>query len=302
MKKILLALSILGAGAAAFHTTRQSAGSLLAEAAVLRESCLAETQRMAAANAEQSGLEGRVGELKQASASIRAVPVNPLWAALQTNAADRLSPSQHQQLREEFAFTWSSYPDYIVLKKPTLHELNLPVLDTVGKLRETAVAILAITPEERVALEAAVERTKSDFRDWVLARVKREEPGDEVVANYSLPGDTNMASTLPSSFFTAVEQAVGRERTRLIRGSANQWFSEMGLGRNSTRLTIRKETAGDETRLKVEIRQNGANRSGYLPMSSRDFPKALRILFPKGWADLAERERFDLPQAPGGKP
>ena len=73
-------------------------------------------------------------------------------------------------------------------------------------------------------------------------------------------------------------------------------MSEMGVSSHSTRLTIKREMVGDKVRLKAEIREMGRNSSVYLPLSGRDFPKALQHVFPNRWAGLAEREGFELPK------
>ncbi len=295
MKKILLALTILSAGAAAFHLGRLSTGHLQEETGTLRQAWMDETQQLAAAQAEGAGLTGRVGELKRTLSATRPARENGLWSALQTNRADRLPEDLQERLREEFSFSWPSFQDYIVVSKATVGNLRLRVLQTDGKLNDVAATTLVITPEERAGLEAAIERTKTDFKDWVLAHVQRAEPADDVVASYSLPGDTNSMRRINTNFFAAVAQTVGQQRTEFIRDTALTWLSEMGVSQRSTTLTIRREVVGDGQRLKVELRENGRDRSAYLPLGDQAFPKALQPLFPNRWADLAEREGFELP-------
>ena len=296
MKKILLALTILSAGAGAFQIGRQSTGHLQQEAGTLRQAWMDETQRLATAQAEQAGLAERVGELKRTLAVTRPMPENGLWSALQTNRADRLPEELQERLREEFSFSWPSLKDYILVSKPAVRNLRLRVLQPDGKLNDVAATTLAITLGERAGLEAAIEQTKTDFKDWVLAHVKRAEPADDVVASYSLPGDATMAGNIRTNFFTAAAQAVGQQRTDLIRDTAGTWMQELGVGGRSTKLTIRREMVGDEPRLKVELREKGQDRSFYLPARGSDFPKALLTLFPNRWASLAEREGFELPR------
>jgi hypothetical protein len=296
MKKVLLALTILGAGAGAFHTQRQSTKQHQDEAATLRESLMMETQRLTAMQTEQAGLAGHVGEIKQTLARIRPMPENELWSALQTNRADRLPRKLREQLRDELGFTWHSLPDYIVVSKKTVRNLGIQFIDSGGRFNDAALGALVITPDERRTLETALEKARTDFKDWVLGHVQRIEPADDVVAGYSLPGDAATARNLTNDFFTAVNQAVGEERTQLMRKTALAWMNEMGVSEHSTRLMIKREMVGDETRLKVELRQNGRNKSAYLPMNGGDFPKALRILFPGRWTDLAKQEGFELPK------
>lgn len=291
MKKVLLSLTILCAGAGAFHLGRLSTGHLQEEAGTLRQAWMDETQRLATAQAEGAGLAERVGELKRTLAATKPARENELWSALQTNRADRLPEDLQERLREEFSFSWQSFQDYILVSKPTVSNLRLRVLQPDGKLNDVAATTLAITPEERGQLEAAIEQVKTDFKDWALTHVQRAEPADDVVASYSLPG----AGSIRTNFFTAASGAIGRERTELIRDTAGTWMQEMGVSARSTKLTIRREMVGDEARLKAELREDGRDRTFYLPLASQGFPKALLPLFPNRWADLAAREGFELP-------
>ena len=99
MKKILLALTILSAGAGAFHLGRLSTGHLQEEAGTLRQAWMNETRRLATAQAEGAGLAERVGELKRMLAATRPARENGLWSALQTNRADRLPEDLQERLR-----------------------------------------------------------------------------------------------------------------------------------------------------------------------------------------------------------
>lgn len=301
MKKILLALAIISAGAGAYHMGRLANSRLQHETEALRQSWMVETQRMAAAQTEKAGVAGRVDELKQTLAVTRPAPEGELWSALQTNRADHLPEELQERVWEQFDFSWQSFKDDIVVSKQTVRSLGLRVLQADGELNDVAVTTLAITPEESGQLEAAIEEARTEFKDWVLARVQRGEPADDVVADYSLPGDGAMSRSISGNFYFAAAQAVGRERTDLIRESAATWMSEMGVSSRSTRLTIKREMVGDKMRLKAEIREMGRNSSAYLPLSGREFPKALRLLFPNRWAGLAEREGFKLPQVPQKK-
>ena len=110
MNKILLALTILGAGAGGFLTTRQATTQLQHEANATREAWLAQTQLVAVAQSDQAGLIEHVRELKQALAQPPAVAESALWSALQTNRAGHLTPELRERLLEELGFNWQSSP------------------------------------------------------------------------------------------------------------------------------------------------------------------------------------------------
>ena len=297
MKKILLAVAILSAGAAVFHLARQSKNRFDQEAGMLRQSWMVETQQAAAARSQQAGLAEHAGELRQSLALSRLATESAIWSALQTNRANRLPSKLGERLREELGFTnWQASGDYILVSKETIRSLNFPFIHRSGKLNDVAGTALAITPEERSQLEAAMEQAKSDFKDWALAHVQRGEPADDLVAQYSLPHDAVTARNISSDFFSSAARAVGRERTDMMRETARAWMNEIGISDRSTQLTIEREVVGKEQGLKVEIREQGRSRSSYLPMANKDFPKALRLIFPNGWAEVANREGFELPR------
>jgi hypothetical protein len=65
-------------------------------------------------------------------------------------------------------------------------------------------------------------------------------------------------------------------------------------------MIVSHDLAENEQRLKIQLNQESRNsrsedlwlgpKKGFAP-----FPRAFRILFPNGWADMAEREGFELP-------
>jgi hypothetical protein len=296
MKKILLALTMLSVGAGAFQIARQSTNQLQEETAQLHQAWRAETQWLATAQIEQASLAERGDELKRTLALMPPAPVNELWLALQTNRADRLPGKLRKRLWQEFGFTWHSMKDYIVVSKHTVGKLGIHFMHHDGRLDDAGLGTLGITLEQRGQLEAAIEQAKTDFKDWVLGHVQRGEPAGDVVAKYTLPGDSFAAEGITNEFFTAVAEAVGGQRMELIQDTARNWMEGMGVTTHSTKLTIRREVDGDDSRLKVEMREDGRNKSEYLPLKDDDFPKALRVLFPNRWAGLAEREGFQLPK------
>ena len=289
MNKFLLALTILSAGAGASHVTRQSTIRLQHEAKAARETWLVQTQLVAAAQSEQAGLTERIRELKQTLAQSPALAESALWSALQTNRTDRLPPELRERLLEELGFNWQSSADFIVVSKETVRAIGMQAILR-GKLTDMAATVLALTPEERGQIEAAVQRVQTVFKDWVLA-------------HYTLPGDPAMSQSLSNNFATALSDALGKERTELFLPSASKWMvREIGLVEQAVKLIIKRDLAGNETRLKAEVEyQSGRPISGYFPQQRNIFPRAFRPVFPNGWADVAKREGFELPEEPPKK-
>lgn len=302
MIKILLAMTLLSAGAGGFLTIRQSTTRLQHAAQSLREAWLVQTQRVATAQGERAGLIERARELKQTLTQFPAGAENSLWSALQTNRADRLPPEVRERLMEELGFKWKASADFVFVSKEAIRRLQMVIVDRwKGELTETAVTVLALTPREREQVETAIERVKTDFKDWVATHVERHEPKDDVLAYYILPDDP--ALSISNNFATGLFEAVGRERGELVLRDEQKWMVALGLGRSPTAYTavirVKRETVGNELRLKAETQNNMGTSSGYLP--GAQFPKAFLSIFPNGWADVAQREGFELPPPPEKK-
>jgi len=289
MNKILLALSILGAGAGGFLTARQSTTQLEHEANATREAWLAQTQLVAIAQSDQAALVEHIRELKQELTQPRAVAENSLWSALQTNRTGHLPPELRERLFEELGFNWQSSEDFIVVSKATVRDIQMYAIKH-GRLTDIAATVLAMTPGERDQVEAAMQRVQTDFKDWVLAHVERTEPKDDVVAQYTLPNDPAMS--ISNNFATGVSNALGRERAELILASARNWMDDIGvLNKKPTTLMVKRYVAGNEQRLKVQNQ-----RDSWDLWQGVEFPEEFRPIFPNGWTDVAEREGFELPK------
>ena len=307
MNKILLAIIILGTAAAGYLTARQSTISLHAEANSAREAWLAQTQLVNLAQNEQAGLIEHVRQLKEALAQAPAVGENALLPLLQTNRIGHLPPELRERLFEELGFNWQSAADYIVVSKETIRDVMMQSVEG-DKLTDIAVAVLAITPEERDQVEAAMLRVRTAFHEWGSSHMQRTEPKDEVVAQYTMPGaDLTMNMSISNNFTVAVSAALGRERAELIGPSAGVWLSSIySWATKPMTMVVKRFLDGTEERLKFQTflsfgtpQQTGD--SNPIDFSQRPFPAALLLAFPNGWADVAKREGFQLPEQPQGK-
>jgi hypothetical protein len=310
MNKILLALTILTAGAGAFHTARQSATRLQQEANIIREDWLAQTQLVAAAQIDLAGLNERVLELKQSLKQSPPVTDTALWSALQTNRADRLHRVLLERVREELGFNWKFSPDYIVVSKRAVRDFQMQSIRGTNAnhldaaLTDAAATVLAMMPEERTQVEAAVERVKTDFKDWALAHIQRGETNDDVVAHYVLPKDPEIARSITNNFTAAVFGALGRERAELILPVARGWMQDLGVRdcyADPQTMIVTHYMTNNESRLKIQLNpgtRNATSEDLWLGPKKglASFPRAFQILFPNGWADVAQREGFELPR------
>ena len=304
MNKLLLALIVLSAGAGGVHTARQSTARLQQEANVLRENWLAHSQTVAVVQSELAGVNQHIRELKQIVRQSQSAAGNPLWSTLQTNRADHLPAELRERLRGELGFNWQFSPDYVVVSKAAVRDIEiLPV--SRHKLTDVAATVLAMTPEERSQVEAAIERVRTDFRDWALANVQRTEPKDDVVAQYALPKDPATSQNISNALVNAVLQTLGQDRTGMILGRLTYWMNEtVGLldcAKSEVTFKVLRSVTGYETTLNARVTTPNMPSSYRISDRSHGFPRACRILFPNAWADVAEREGFELPLEPAKK-
>jgi hypothetical protein len=295
MNKILLTFTILGAGAAGFLTACQSTTQLQQEANATRATWLAQTELVASAESDRTGLIQNLHELKEPLTQPQAVAENPLWSVLQTNRAGQLTPELRERLLEELGFNWQSSEGFIVVSKEALREIQINAIRE-GKLTENAATVLAMTQGERGQVEAAMQQVHTDYKDWALSHIERSEPKDDVVAQYSLPADTTMS--ISNNFATGVIAALGRERAELILLSARNWMSGIiGFPEKPTTMIIKRYLAGNEQRLKFQIQDAyGKNGAGEDLSRRPRFPTDFLPIFPNGWADVAKREGFEMPK------
>jgi len=239
--------------------------------------------------------------LKESLAQSQPVAENALWSMLQTNRADKLPPELRERVLEELGFNWQSSADFIVVTKKTVRGTGEWMLRH-GKLSEVAAAILAMTPEERGQVEATIQQAQSDYNDWALPKVERREPKNGNLADYFLPGDPAMEQGINANMAAGILAALGKERAKIMQDSVSSWsVDNLGLGKEGATLFIRRELVGNEQRLKAEISGPEQHWGYYPPPNSGyypefDLPETFRPIFPNGWADVAKREGFELPQ------
>ena len=297
MSRILLALTILGAGVGVFHSARQSKIQLRQEASAARLAWLDQTQLVAVAKSDQAALMEHIRELKEALAQPETVAANPLWTVLQANRTGHLPAELKERLLEELGFNWQSSADYIVVSKDTVRELQINAIKD-DRFTDTAATVLALTPAERRLVEAAIQRVQTDFNDWAVTHTERTEPKDDVVAQYTLQNDPAMS--ISNNFYAGLFNALGRERTELIMPSAWNLMNSIGISGEPTTMIVKRHFVGDEQRLEFQ-QWSPSSTGGPDGLSDHALPRRFLPVFPNGWADVAKREGFELPNAPQGK-
>ncbi len=297
MKKILLALLILGAGAIASARLGLLANQSRTSATRSRAECaaLASQVNELAANATdlRAQLEAKKTHLVESSLPSASAP-----AAGGARSGDSSKTSRQPtpaELRQRFGIGWNNSADYILVSKAALKNIFLRGLDNNGTLTPTACAILGLNPAERTAIEAGFKRVEAEHAAWVKTAVQRVEPAGDVLADYRVPANPELARQFQAEGAAGLLEPFGFDRAKLIYDYAGEWIFQHGkLGASSIRFTVRQRTEGTPPGLWYQQEEKGGSNFSS-DLKPGNFPDLLRGLFPGGWRDLAQREGFALP-------
>ena len=163
-------------------------------------------------------------------------------------------------------------------------------------MTDLAATVLTLTPQQRSQVNAALQQVQAEVSKWAWAHVERTEPQGNEVANYSLPRDKELMQRMRDYLTTAIADAVGGERTRVfLNPHASKWVRDITGFSTSPELIVKRYV--DEDGQEWFGIPDRIGRAPQWELSlQRDFPEVLRSIFPNGWADLAAREGFTLPE------
>jgi hypothetical protein len=298
MKKILLALLILETGAIAFARLNLLANQGRTSATQSRAECARLTSRVNELVATANELRAQVQAKKTqfAEAPLPSVAGPDAASGLSgdpSKASRRVTPAE---LRQRFGIGWNNSADYILVSKAGLKNMDLSAIESNGTFTATACAILALTPMERATVEAGLKRVEAEYAAWAKTAVQRVEPAGDVLADYRLPANPELAHRIEEEGTALLLGTLGPDRAKLVRYYADSWALQHGtLGESSFRYTVRRHTDGTQPPLWQQFEYGGAG-GGAGDLRSGDFPEPLRSLFPGGWRGLAQREGFALPE------
>jgi hypothetical protein len=316
MSKILLLFLAVCAGTVGFRAFHRAAAHTRASAAAMESERRLRTNRLAtaqaAAVAERREVARRQDLLRQA---VRRPDLSPelvtflvggaqpaaaprprgLQEALLAEAeAQRLKSQLSAELRQALGIGWDSSPDYLLIRKDALKQLDFQRLDAMAGLAPATCDLLALSPDEQAALQSALDRAK----EAVWARVQRTEPSGDVVAQYTFPAlDSAFAQSLSNSFSADVDSAIAPERTDLfLHGGWNELKWDLNAPGETQTLTIRKTVVDGEPDLVCDVNTGGNVQSSPVRYARYPFgPDILLFFQPLGWDTLAQQAGFTLP-------
>ncbi len=307
MKRLIIILSVGLSATMLFGFLRRQTAVVRTSGSAARKEAGGATNELARLQAESTELHRIVAEQRSqqphASKQFQLDPKLEDWLLAETNA--EIPGNLVRALRTALGLPWSNSSDYVLVSKATLRDLTMPSVGHNDKLSDTLCAVLAITPEERQTVESAFARAHQDFVAWAKANVERQDATGETLARYTIPASGDLAQTLTNNLYSALNSALGPERTDLLENYAYNWLRHDAgfLGTVTNTLSVSRRSSGDGTsELYYElIRSENSiygqtSESGQLRYQS--VPPTFRDIFPGGWQELAQREGFVLPEFP----
>ena len=318
MKRLWIASFSLVFGITVFSALYQATAASRQNLATQNAAWLQHTQQLVRLQTEQLQLTEHLREIREQLAALpppsprRQLATKVLSGAYRTG----LSVAEREQLRAELGFSWDTTGDYLIISKSSLAGINFDGIEG-NKLTRAALGTLAITPAEQSDIEALTGQLESARTAWVKEHVQRTEPSGNVVAEYTLPVDSEFAQTQLTTFTNGVFSALGSERAAQLVDHSVQWVVDTGMSPSMdlskvppqylamlkpedfqgkpTVLTLERYQSGDEWHLNYTVKQTGGSMTTSVG-PWQPFPEAFRVLFPGGWQELAEREHFELPK------
>jgi hypothetical protein len=257
-----------------------------------------------AAAASATGLRdqvqtNRTGLNKAAAASVRGPGTARARGASSSLAKQRPMPAE---LRQRLGIRWDNSPDYILVSKGALNYSGRGPFESQygGALLPATCAVLGLTPAERAASETAFQRAEAEHAAWVKSAVQRVEPAGDILADYWIPANPELARQIDAETKALLSETLGPDRADLVKRWSNAWwFRHGGMGRDNFRFTVRRHTDGGSQplwyALVVPEYEVASTMDGDVTPTT-PFPELLRSVFPGGWRDLAQREGFALPK------
>jgi hypothetical protein len=314
MKRLWFASFSLVLGITVFGVLHQATVVARQNLAAQNAAWLQHSQQLVRLQTEQQQLTEHLREIREQLAALpppsprRQLVTKVLSGAYRTG----LSATEREQLRAELGFNWNTTGDYLIISKASLAGIEFDGMDG-NKLTRAALGTLAITPVEQSDIEALTGQLEAARIAWAKEHVQRTEPSGDVLAEYTLPVDSEFAQTQLTTFTNGVFSALGSERAAQLVDHSGQWVVDVGMSTSMdlskvpaqylamlkpediqskpTILTLKRSQSGDDWHLDYTLEQTSGSIS-----SSASPGQPFRVVFPGGWAEIAQREHFELPK------
>jgi hypothetical protein len=206
------------------------------------------------------------------------------------------------ELMQQLGVGWDSSPDYVLVSKRVVKQLQFNRLDAADRPSDLACDVFALSPGEQSAIRSALEQARQTTW-WTVVRT---EPSGDIAAQYTVrPPSPLVQASVSNQFATSLTSAVGTERAALLLPGVPGAWSELKSHlwpAQTQKMTVRQIVSNGEPDLIYEMAEGG-NVVFTEPVRYAHSPSSWFLtLFPRGWQTLAQREHFELPPSFAGKP
>jgi hypothetical protein len=185
--------------------------------------------------------------------------------------------------------------NYVLVTKDTLHEISVAWNDRGSNmLGDWICGLLAITPDEQRQIDSAADTARNNFVQWAKANLQREGPSDDQLVRYTIPASPEIARSLTNELYSGFYKIIGEERSRLLWKYEAYWFEMKAgqFGAVSNSLTIMNRPDDSQSSIWYVYWPQGHGG----PVPQEEMPGTFAAVFPGGWAEIAQREGFELPK------
>ncbi|HZR19764.1 MAG TPA: hypothetical protein VFE51_20935 [Verrucomicrobiae bacterium] len=216
--------------------------------------------------------------------------ISPQLLALIEGGLSGGTPAAWAELRQQLGIGWSSSPDYVLVSKRAVKRLPYSRINANAKFTEAAFDLLAISPEERTAVNSVLLSNLNQ-----TLNVKFSEPSGDIVAQYTVvPPDAGSELSLSNNLASGLTEALGSERTSLLFPNIWPEFkSHIGPSEPET-ITVRQSMVDGQPDLTWEASRGNSVVSS-APVRYAHYPAWFLEIFPGGWQTLADHAGFQLP-------
>jgi hypothetical protein len=285
-KPIFLFLSLC-VGSIGFGALHRATNQIRTAASIRHEPCQAASNGLAATRTVMLAVQAEVLDKRNLLLQARRHPaLSPELLLLLERDGFTGHSAAWAELRQQLGIGWDTSPDYVLVRKQVLKQLDSPRL-WASHSSDATCGLLGLSPAEQSAVEAVLGRIRGERS----LTVRRAEPRGDVVAQYTMPAvDPSFEQTLSNRFTAEITSVVGPERADFLLPLA-WWELESDLAPPAAKtMIIRKTLVNGEPDLICE-------GDGFLgPVRYGRYPFGWFLtLFPEGWKALAEEEGFELP-------
>jgi hypothetical protein len=314
MKRQLLAALILSAGMALFFTLRNAAARTSYDVVGLSAASQACSRQIDRLETLKRQLVEHMKETRQSLAEQPVLrPLDALKKKVLSGASWRsFSPAECARLLAELGFDWNTTGDYLVISKKSLDAISYSALHG-NKLTSTAIGALALSDEEQSAINTMTSQLMDARLAWDKEHLQRTEPSGDILAQYTLPVDTELSQTQYATFTNSIFSTLGEQRGQWLLNQSQQWLQDNGMSPGfdlsnipadyspqiadaqtpkPTVMTLKAD--GEEIDLNLQL---GGGSMSCTISPWQPVPPAFSMLFPGGWQQIAQLEGFQLPKS-----